>query len=95
MRSLKNNDQASVKMIGVVAGLFVTLAVAILVFYSLAGGIDTTTLDANFGIAATTPALNATDATLDQAATFFTIAPLIGIVIVAVVILGYVGKIGE
>lgn len=95
MRRLKNDQNASVKMIGVVAGLFVTLAVAILVFYSLAGGIDTTTLDTNFGVLNTTPVLNATDATLDQAATFFTIAPLIGIVIVAVVILGYVGKIGE
>ena len=39
-------------------------------------------------------ATNATDNILDQAATFFQIAPIIAIVVVAVVILGYVGKIG-
>jgi len=41
-----------------------------------------------------TVATNGTDDTLAQAATFFQIAPIIGIVVVAVVILGYVGKIG-
>jgi len=42
---------------------------------------------------ATTPASNGSDDTLDQAATFFQIAPIIAIVIVAVVILGYVSRI--
>ena len=42
----------------------------------------------------TTYYANATEDTLEQAETFFTIAPIIAIVIVAVVILSYVGKIG-
>ena len=42
----------------------------------------------------TVPATNSSNNILDQAATFFQIAPIIGIVVVAVVILGYVGKIG-
>jgi uncharacterized membrane protein len=42
----------------------------------------------------TTPATNGSNNILDQAATFFQIAPIIGIVIVAVVILGYVSRIG-
>ncbi len=44
---------------------------------------------------ATAPAANATDDNLDQAGTFFTIAPIIAIVVVAVVILNYVSKIGS
>jgi len=78
-------------MIGAVVGIFITLIIAVLVFYNIAGSIDATTVDASL---TGTPAQNATDDTLDQAATFFQIAPIIGIVVVAVVILGYVNKIG-
>jgi len=85
------NDNADVKMIGVVIGILVTLIVAVLVFYNIAGSIDTEDIDAKL---TGTPAENATDATLDQAGTFFSIAPIIAIVIVAVVILGYVSRIG-
>lgn len=77
-------------MIGGVVGILVTLIIAVLVFYNIAGSIDTTTIDASLS---GTPAANATDDTLDQAATFFTIAPIIAIVVVAVVILKYVGQI--
>jgi len=85
------NDNADVQMIGVVIGILVTLIVAVLVFYNIAGSIDTEDIDAKL---TGTPAENATDATLDQAGTFFSIAPIIAIVIVAVVILGYVSRIG-
>jgi hypothetical protein len=38
---------------------------------------------------------NATNGINSQAGTFFTIAPIIGIVIVAVVVIGYVQRIGS
>ena len=93
MKSLIKDDHADVKMVGMVVGILVTLIVAVLVFYNIASSIDTTDIDSNFGAVNETPAANATDDTLDQAETFFGIAPIIAIVIVAVVILGYVSKI--
>ena len=94
MKGLLTDDEADVKMVGMVIGILITLIIAVLVFYNIAGSIDTSTIDAGFGGTNTTPAANATDATLDQAATFFSVAPIIAIVVVAVVILGYVGRIG-
>ena len=90
MKKLIENDEADVKMIGAVVGILVTLIIAVLVFYNIAGSIDTTSIDAGL---TGTPAANATDATLDQSATFFAVAPIIAIVVVAVVILGYVSRI--
>ena len=90
LKSLRKDDEADVKMVGMVVGILVTLIIAVLVFYNIAGSIDTTSIDSDL---TGTPAANATDDTLDQASTFFTIAPIIAIVIVAVVILGYVSKI--
>jgi len=89
LRTLKD-DKGNVQMIGAVVGILVTLIIAVLVFYNVAGSIDTTSIDEDL---TGTPALNATDDTLDQASTFFTIAPIIAIVIVAVIILKYVGDI--
>jgi len=94
LQSLLKNDEADVKMIGAVVGILITLIIAVLVFYNIAGSIDTTSIDDNFGGAKTIPAANATEDTLDQSATFFQIAPIIAIVVVAVVILGYVNRIG-
>jgi len=78
-------------MIGAVVGILITLIIAVLVFYNVAASIDTTTIDASFD---GTPSANATESTLDQAGTFFSIAPIIAIVTIAVVILIYVGRIG-
>ena len=97
MRKLMTNNHADVKMIGAVVGLLITIIIAVLVFYTIAGSMDNTTLDAKFTRGDSlnnTPAANATDDILDQGGTFFQIAPIIAIVVVAVVILGYVGKIG-
>ena len=109
LQSLLKNDEADVKMIGAVVGILITLIIAVLVFYNIAGSIDTTSIDSNFGeygqgryakggsleqINGSRPAANATQDTLDQTATFFQIAPIIAIVVVAVVILGYVNRIG-
>ena len=43
---------------------------------------------------ASKPVANATGAVNSQSETFFTIAPIVGIVIVAVVVIGYVQRIG-
>ena len=90
LRNLIENKEADSRMIGMVVGVLVTIIIAVLVFYNIAGSIDASTVDAEL---TGTPAQNATDDVLDQAATFFQIAPIIAIVLVAVVILGYVSKI--
>ena len=90
----KMNNQANVQMIGAVIGILITLIIAVLVFYNVAASIDTTSIDASMGATNYTPAANATEDTLSQAGTFFSIAPIIGVVAVAVVILGYVNRIG-
>ena len=89
MKLLKN-DEGSAKMIGMVVGVLITLIIAVLIFYNVAGSIDASTIDADL---TGTPTQNATDSTLSQASTFFTIAPIIAVVIVAVVIIGYVNRI--
>ena len=82
---------AQMGMVGAAIGLFITLIISVLIYYNIAGSIDTTTIDAKLD---GTPAANATGNVNDQAATFFTIAPIVGIVIVAVVVIGYVQRIG-
>ena len=46
MKKLIKDDHADVKMIGAVVGILITLIIAVLVFYNIAGSIDTTTIDA-------------------------------------------------
>ena len=94
MKPLYKDDNADTKMVGMVVGVLVTLIISILVFYNIAASIDTTTVDSSFGVDNNeTPAGNATTEILDQSQTFFAIAPIIAIVIVAVVILAYVSRI--
>ena len=90
MRKLLRNKEADSRMITLVIGIMITLAISILIFYNIMGNIDTTTIDSDL---TGTPAANATNEVLDQAEVFYTLAPLIVIVIVAVVIIGYVSKI--
>jgi len=90
IKSFREKDKAEFQMIGGIVAILVTLIIAVVVFYNIAGSIDTTDIDSGFD---GTPAANATGSVMDQAATVFTIAPIIAIVIVAVVILRYVGQI--
>lgn len=90
MRKLYHNKEADQRMITLVIGIMITLAISVLIFYNIMGNLDSSTIDADLS---GTPAENATDEILDQAAVFYTLAPLIVIVIVAVVIIGYVSKI--
>lgn len=104
MKKLLKNQDADMKTISGAVGILITLMIAILVLYSIAGAIDGHTIDQNWAHTWTsgvhtnstvnaTHAQNATNASLDQAGTFFTIAPIIVIVMIAVVILKYVGMI--
>ena len=82
-------------MIGAAVGLFITLVIAILLYYNIVASIDPGTMDDLQTFWGTgTPVTNATNAISSQAATFFSIAPIVGIVIVAVVVIGYVQRIG-
>jgi len=93
MKKFFSDDHADTKMIGTVVGLLVMIFVSILVFYNIMGSIDAHTLDTTVLGGESSPAENASNNTMAQAATFYTIAPIIAIVIVAVVILRYVGMI--
>ncbi len=63
-----------------------------LIYYNIVASIDTTSIDAKLP---GTPAANATAQINSQAQTFFAIAPIVGIVIVAVVVISYVQCIGS
>lgn len=108
-KKLMTNNHADAKMIGVVIAIFITLIISILLVYTIASSTTFSTATEQKITAArgyptsgdgmdyynnSTSAGNSSTDILDQAGTFFQIAPIIGIVIVAVVILGYVGKIG-
>ena len=82
--------------------VLITLVIAVLVYFNVSGSIDTNTIDYKFGLTinatgvrnGSAPSYNATNAVNDQAATFFTIAPIVAVVIVAVVVISYVKQIG-
>lgn len=65
----------------------ITIAISIVIIYSILGGIDTTTIDAGL---TGTPSANATGSLVAGLATFFTIAPIYLIVLIAVAIIGAV-----
>lgn len=90
MKFLKNKE-GNIAMVGAVVSLLIMLIISALVFYNVAGAIDTTTIDAGL---TGTPSANATEEVLDQAAVFYAVAPILALVIVAVVILAYVKRIG-
>jgi len=105
---LWNDRDANAKMIGTVVAILVTIIVSILIVYNVASTITfdtaterdineargyTTAAGNRDGYNNSTAAGNSTDDILDQAGTFFAIAPIIAVVIVAVVVLSYVGKI--
>ena len=110
MRNFLKDKDANMNMIFGVIGLFITIIISILVLYSIAGGVDFDSMDSRYysnlepaggakgGAGNTdwnqTPGANASGAILNQAETFYSIAPIIGIVVVAVIILGYVSRIG-
>jgi len=93
------NTQATVQDIGAAVAILVTIMVSVLVVFNIAASINANDVDTNLQTALgegtdVTFAQNATKDTLDQTATFYTIAPLVVVVLIAVVILSYVMQIG-
>ena len=93
MRKLLGNSHGNSDAITAILGFLIVLGISVLVFFNIMGTIDTTDIDSNFGGVNTTPAANATGEVLDQSAVFFQIAPILAIVIIAVVIIAYVKKV--
>ena len=92
------DKNAALQDVTTAVGILVTLIICVLICYNIAGSIDVTDVDTNFPDHSNTtravgPAQNASADVLDHTATFFQIAPIIVVVIVAVVILKYVGMI--
>jgi hypothetical protein len=90
--------------IGAAVGLLITLAIVVLIYFNVAGSMNTNAIDDKLGatfngttgayISGPRPAYNATGQINAQATTFFTIAPIISIVICAIVVISYVQRIG-
>ena len=100
MRKLRGNNEADTSFITMGIALFVTIFISLIIVYNIAGSMDTADIDEqlqdNMGASiGYTPAGNATVEALDQSETFYTIAPLAAVIMVAVAILGYVMMIGR
>jgi len=99
MRKLLSHKHGQMAMVGAAIGLFITLIISVLVYYNISASVyDTTTV--TDAMAKTTKgqainaSVNATTSINNQAETFYIIAPIVAVVIVAVVIIGYVQRIG-
>ena len=97
MKRLCKNSHAQMNLVVAAVALFMTLLISILIYYNIAG-VSVHTHDyaaeSNATAALWNQSNNATSSINNQAATFYTVAPIIGIVIVAVVVIGYVKNIG-
>jgi hypothetical protein len=87
MRKLLQNKDGNVGTVILAVATAITIAISILIIYSVLGGIDTTTLD---NILPGSPAKNATNSLVAGLGTFFTIAPIYLVVLIAVAIIGAV-----
>ena len=95
MRQLVSNNHADLDMIIGAVVVAITLAISIIVVWNVVGSVDTTSLDtavrtATGGTAGQTDATNATDDLSTNLQTFYTVGPIVLIVMAAVGILGYV-----
>jgi len=87
MRKLLQSNEGNVSTIILAVATAITIAISILIIYSILGGMDTTTIDSKLP---GTPALNATTSLIAGLSTFFTISPIYLVVLVAVAIIGAV-----
>jgi len=81
----KLNEKANVDIIIMAVVAAIVIAISLIIVYSVVGGLDTTTIDADL---TGTPSANATDNLLDNLGTFYTIAPIYIVVLAAVGIIG-------
>jgi hypothetical protein len=95
MRKLLNNNHGNIGTIIMAVATAITIAVSILIIYSVLGGMNVTSIDnslrtATGGAATQRPAANATLALVSGLGTFFTLSPIYIVVLVAVAIIGAV-----
>ena len=90
LRKFLGNTHGDAEAITTVIGFLIVLGISVLIFYNIMASVDVTDLDSGF---TGTPAANATGEVLDQAETFYQIAPILAIVIIAVIIIAYVKKV--
>jgi len=83
MKSLLKDDKAVIETIAMGLAILVLSIIIVAVFYPIAGSIDTTGIDAEFGGVNETPSANATESVLDVAATVFELNPLVALVAIA------------
>lgn len=83
MRKLNNKGNVDIIIMAVVAAI--VIAISLIIVYSVVGGLDTTTIDADL---TGTPSANATENLLDNLETFYTISPIYIVVLAAVGIIG-------
>src|SRR4030042_3836769 len=96
MRKLINHKTAQMGMVGAAVGLLITLIIAVLIYYNIAPSATLSNPGGNGTMYKTqiyNASKNASTQINSQAATFFTIAPITAVVIVAVVVISYVQKI--
>jgi len=96
MRKLFNHG--SIAMVGSAVGLLITLIISVLIFYSMLASSPSLPAPgagaSSYYKALQNQSENSSSVISSQASTFFTIAPIVAIVIVAVVVIGYVQRIG-
>jgi len=96
MRKLRHNNHADLNMILTAIIVAITLAISVLVVLNVLGAISPGDIDSDVATAAgrnttlDTAATNATESLQTNIETFYTVAPIVLIVIAAVGILGYV-----
>ena len=90
MRQLWKNHEADVNMILTAVVMGIVFAISIAIIYSVLAGVNYTTIDPNFGTAARTPSVNASENLITNLDTFYTLGPIAIVVVAAVGIIGYV-----
>jgi len=87
LRPILKNHEADMNAILTGIVIAITLAISVVIVWNVLATVDTDTIDAEF---AGTPAANATENLNTNLETFYTVMPIVLIVIAAVAILGYV-----
>ena len=87
MRKILKNKEGDMNMVLTAVVVAITLAIGIIITFNVLAAVDTTTIDASLD---GTPAANASGDLQTNVETFYTVAPIILIVLAAVGILGYV-----
>ena len=99
MRKLQsdNNGVSVVSLVGAAIAIFILLLIGITVFFNLAADLDPVSLDSTLesdGATEGGTVQNATNSSISMFSTFSEVAPVIGLVIIAVAVLGVIKLLG-